>query len=165
MKTKEQEKKSTDASKVESNEQLLEIKQFFYAIFCNLLYVLIFIPIIYATIHIPGYDTESKIFKKIYSRDNHYTTVLSFGKLALWMIMMSTGFMFVNKVNLMNQRKTFVKGRDGTYRDFIILMCISIIIYFIAPILSLRSKWDMSRNIYFNALFKEDIDEINRYPD
>ena len=37
------------------------------------------------------------------------------------------------------------KSRNGTYKDIIILMVIAPILYFMAPIIFLRDKWDMQR--------------------
>ena len=113
---------------------------------------------------IPDYDTKSPIYKKIFSRDNHYTTVFSFGKFVLWMTLVISGFAFVNQVNLMNQRRSLFRGRDGTYRDFIILVLLSVILYFFAPIIALRSRHDMQRDLQFSGLFKNELPIENHYP-
>mmetsp|Transcript_22559 Transcript_22559/g.22389 ORF Transcript_22559/g.22389 Transcript_22559/m.22389 type:complete len:160 (-) Transcript_22559:242-721(-) len=112
----------------------------------------------------PEYDTESLEYRRFFARDNHFTTIIHTGKFLLWMIMVVTGFAFVNLVNLLNQRKNPFKGRDATYRDFSILILASIILYFFTPHISLRAPHDMQRDLNFSKIFRENLAEENKYP-
>ena len=112
----------------------------------------------------PEYDTENTKLRKFFGRDTHFTTIFHTGKFVLWMIIVISGFVFVNLVNLMNQRRNPFKGRDGSYRDFIILVISSIFIYFITPLIALRARHDMQRDFKFGSPWKNDLPEENQYP-
>lgn len=113
----------------------------------------------------PEFDTDSRYYRKFFGRDTHFTTIFHTGKLLLWIIIITSGFAFVNIVNLMNQRRNPFKGRDGTYTDFRILLFSSIILYFFTPIITLRSKHDMQRDLNFALKWKNDLPEGSQYPD
>ena len=148
MKT-EQPHKVTPTVKVDppKRKPICTNQEIMYFVGGSILYVIIFIPIVYLTTLLPDYDTGSELYRDIFSRDNYYTTVFSTGKFALWMILMITGFAFVNIFNLQNERKSPFKSRNGTFKDIKILVLAGVILYFTAPIIALRSRHDMQRNI------------------
>jgi hypothetical protein len=59
------------------------------------------------------------------------------------MILLAVGFTFVNVSNLGNFRDSIWMSRDGTYKDIKILMKLGAILYFMSPIIFMRSKYDM----------------------
>jgi hypothetical protein len=104
-------------------------------------------------------------YRKLYGRDTHYTTMFSPGKYILWMLLMVSGFGFVNLFNLLFQRRNLFKGRDGTYRDFWILVSSSSFLYFTGPIIAIRGRHDMQRDFKFSNRWENDLPLKNHYPD
>lgn len=60
------------------------------------------------------------------------------------MFLVAAGFSFVNVSNLEGYRNSLFKGRDGTYTDFRIMMKLAAILYFVAPMIFLRGKYDLN---------------------
>ena len=149
---------------ITKRKEICNIWEALYFFFGYIAYVLMFIPIVYYAIYLPDYDTENETYKRLFARDTHYTTVFSSGKFFLWMTLMASGFAFVNLVNLMNQRRNPFRGRDGTYKDFCILMTVGAGLYFVAPIIALRSRHDMQRDLHFTVRWPDNLAAENRYP-
>lgn len=139
-------------------------QELMYFIFGSILYVAIFVPIIYLTTLMPDYDTGSELYRDIFARDNYYTTVFSTGKFTLWMIMMITGFAFVNIFNLQNERKSPFMSRNRSFKDIKILVLAGVVLYFTAPIIALRSRNDMQRNANLDGEDPSSIVEFNNSP-
>lgn len=149
---------------ITKRKHICNIYEALFFIFGYFVYISFFIPIMYAVLQIPDVDTGNYWFKKLLSRDNHFTTYFSPGKFLLWMCMVISGFAFVNIFNLMNQRRSFFRGRDGTYRDFFVLTIVSIFLYFTSPIIALRSKHDMQRDLYFGFRWENNLPHENVDP-
>ena len=59
-------------------------------------------------------------------------------------VMLLVGFVFVNVVNLRNERKNPFKGSDGTYADFKKTVLASVIVFFTSAIVMLKQTYDLS---------------------
>lgn len=77
-------------------------------------------------------------FDNIYYRYFVHTKFLPLQQLVYYSIMMIMGFMFINLVNLRNERKNPFKGSDGTYKDFKILLILCFVLFFASGIVVLR---------------------------
>lgn len=77
-------------------------------------------------------------FDDIYYRYYVHTRYLPLQQLAYYSIMLIMGFMFINIVNLRNERKNPFKGSDGTYKDFKVLIVLCFVLFFASGIVVLR---------------------------
>lgn len=109
------------------------------------IYIVAFIPITFLMTVIEEVNTSSSIFSMIYERKTYYTTHFSIGKLLFWMALCVAGFSFVQAVNLKLERGSHFKSRGNTYNDIKKLLIIMPILYFVAPIVFLRDRYDMTR--------------------
>jgi hypothetical protein len=76
-----------------------------YCIVGTLVFYLCSSALAYGFTYIGDYNTDSKFVESWYYRGVYDTEYISFGKLAYYWIMNLVGFVFVNIVNLRNERK------------------------------------------------------------
>lgn len=83
------------------------------------------------------------LFEFIYYRPYFYTDYLSLSKFFTWMFLLVVGFTFVNVSNLNGERSNVFMSRDGSYKDIKGLLKLGVVLFFIAPIIFLRGKYDL----------------------
>ena len=108
------------------------------------IYVILMIPVLQALLLLPSVDmgSFSEYFNYIYDRPNFATHYFSFSKVGIWFVSLIVGFTFVVVVNLNYERSNPFRSRDGSYKDIKTLMVWGAVLYFIAPIIYIRSEYD-----------------------
>lgn len=128
----------------EVNEDVHSRKWMFYAM-NNVLYFSWLLPVIYLFQYIPSMQIEdgSWLYEFIYYRPYYWTDYLSVSKFVTWMFLLVAGFTFVNVSNLNGERSSIFMSRDGSFKDIKGLIKLGAILFFVAPIIFLRGKYDL----------------------
>lgn len=108
-------------------------------------YVLSLIPLA-ISLFIPDYDLGSSFFEYwVYRGDTFYTTWLPLGVAFYYWIMLLIGFVFVNLVNLQNERKNPFLDSHYEYTSFIqTALLVGPALYFVTSMVELRGPHDLT---------------------
>ena len=95
--------------------------------------------------YFPDWNTKSKFVEEFYFRGIYFTKYVSIGKFVYYYIMNAVGFIFVNIVNLQNERKNPILDHHMSPASFYkTLIFVSPAIFVLSSNVSLRGKQDLS---------------------
>mmetsp|Transcript_432 Transcript_432/g.405 ORF Transcript_432/g.405 Transcript_432/m.405 type:complete len:122 (+) Transcript_432:122-487(+) len=116
-----------------------------YCILGTLLFYLGAGLIAYLCFLIPEVNTGSSFFVKLYYRYSYFTEYLNFGSFTYYWVINLYGFIFVNIVNLQNERHNPTYDQHLNSKSFYKTMFIvSPVLYFFTPVVTMRGTNDLS---------------------
>jgi len=120
------------------------IRDVLYFISGSVLYYFLCSPIAhYVSRFFDSFNTESTLFDDLYYRYYVHTKYLPIQQWVYYAIMLVTGFMFINIVNLKNSRKNPFLGARG-YADFKYNLFLAFFLFLTSGVVIFRHSHDLS---------------------
>ncbi len=108
----------------------------------NSKYIFLFLFVIHIlNIALPGITIYSEFFHYLYLQNNFYSLKLDISKFCIFISTLAFGFILTNLIYF-KERKNIFTGHKNNYKDFLILLFLSVFMYFSSGITVLRGKYD-----------------------